>query len=153
MCANVKCVTVWDDKQSIHVGFPKHFTVTGWTGWMIFWERIITKRLKYEPYPKHCGRVTRPSGKKSNKWSLQHEKHDSALKGLAHSILNSYDISTAWEVCPFKVIHSLQDLQWQTCEELKLWGSNLPEETPQAFTHSTLMWKVSLKRDSSSKNV
>ncbi len=42
MCANVKCVTVGDDKQSIHLGFPKHFTVTGWTGLMIVSERLIT---------------------------------------------------------------------------------------------------------------
>ncbi len=153
MCDNVKCVTVRDDNQSIHVGFPKHFTVTGWTGLMIVWERLITKRLRCEPYLKHCGRVTRPSARSLKSEVSPVSSAWEAWLSLAHSIHNPYDISTTWEVCLFKVIHSLQDLQWQTCEELKLWGSNLPEETPQAFTHSTLMWKRSLYRDSSPKNV
>lgn len=146
MCANVKCVTVGDDKQSIHAGFPKHLTVTGWTGLMIVWERLLTKNLRCEPYSKHCGRVTRPSGKKSNRsiagaFSM---RSMTPLLKVWHTPFTTLTTSQLPEKCARSKWSTAYRISRDRREELKLWGSNLPEETPQAFTHSTLMWKVSL---------
>lgn len=72
-CVVMSNVTVKDDKQSrwqpLIAGFPKHRYRLNWLN-VLSRKHSIIKSLRCEQYPKHFGRVTRPSGEKSNEWSL-----------------------------------------------------------------------------------
>lgn len=122
MCDNVKCETVGDDKQCTYSGhFPntlplqvKLVECSSTTKWLrcentlAGWQDLLSRRLMSEVSPVSCARDAR----------LIFE-----WPGTLHSQL-SWHLNCLRSV-PIQSDHSLQ--------ELKLWGSNLPEETPQAF--------------------